>query len=116
MTEATEPQWSRVEAALLALTQSVQRLAEETQATNRNIDCLVEHLFTRRDVVAEDVVDIKNELFELKEVAKLQNSTADRYAIAAEKQAEAAAKNAETAQTQAENLRLLIEMLNRRQA
>ncbi len=113
----------RLEAALLALTHSVQTLAEETRNTNTNINNLVEHLYTRNDVVALDVVDIKNELYEFKEVFKQQALTADRYAIAAHAQALAAQTQAEsikaqsdTAKTQAENIRLMIEMLNRKQA
>ena len=120
----------RLEAALLALTHSVQTLAEETRNTNTNLNNLIEHLYTKNDVVAIDVVDIKNELFELKEVAKQQSLTADHYAEAAKTQAEAvktqaeasktqaeAAKSqADTAKAQAENIRLMIEMLNRKQA
>ena len=49
------------------------------------------------------------ELVELKEVAKQQALNADRLTIAAQIQAEAA-------KTQAENIRLMIEMVNRRQA
>ena len=106
----------RLEAALLALTHSVQTLAEETRITNTNINNLVEHLYTRNDVVALDVVDIKNELYEFKEVFKQQALTADRYAIAAQAQAESAQVQADTAKTQAENIRLMIEMFNRKQA
>ncbi len=106
----------RLESALLALTHSVQTLIEETRVTNTNLNSLVEHLYTRNDVVALDVVDIKNELFELKEVAKQQFLTADRYAIAAQVQAETAKSQADTAKTQAENIRLMIEMVNRKQA
>ena len=80
---------------MLALTESV-------QVTNANINNLVEHLFTRRDVVELDVLDVKNDLHELKEITKQQSLTADRYALAA--------------QTQAESIRQLIEMLNRKQA
>ena len=93
MTQDT--QLERIEAALLALTESV-------QVTNANINNLVEHLFTRRDVVELDVLDVKNDLHELKEITKQQSLTADRYALAA--------------QTQAESIRQLIEMLNRKQA
>lgn len=71
----------RLESALLALTQSVQTLIEETRVTNNNLNSLVEHLYTRNDVVANDVVDIKNELYEFKEVFKQQALTADRYAL-----------------------------------
>ncbi len=106
----------RLEAALLALAQSVQVLIEETRVTNTNINSLVEHLHTRTDVVALDVVDIKNELYEFKEVAKQQALTADRYALAAQAQSESAKIQSDTAKTQAENIRLMIEMLNRRQA
>jgi len=120
----------RLEAALLALTHSVQTLVEETRITNTNINNLVEHLYTRNDVVALDVVDIKNELYEFKEVFKQQALTADRYALAAQNQASAAHAQAlaaqtqaesikaqsDTAKTQAENIRLMIEMLNRKQA
>jgi len=113
----------RLEAALLALTQSVQTLIEETRTTNTNLNSLVEHLYTRNDVVANDVVDIKNELHEFREVFKQQALTADRYASAAQAQALAAQAQAEsvkaqsdTAKTQAENIRLMIEMLNRKQA
>jgi len=59
----------RLEAALLALTQSAQTLVEETRNTNTNLNNLVEHLYTRNDLVAVDVVDIKNELHEFKEVS-----------------------------------------------
>ncbi|WP_055076878.1 hypothetical protein [Pseudanabaena sp. 'Roaring Creek'] len=121
MTQDNEP--ARLEAALIALTQSVQVLIEETRVTNTNINSLVEHLYTRNDVVANDVVDIKNELYEFKEVFKQQALTADRYASAAQAQALAAQAQAEsvkvqsdTAKTQAENIRLMIEMLNRKQA
>ena len=106
----------RLEAALLALTQSVQSLVEETRITNTNLNSLVEHLYTRNDVVANDVVDIKNELYEFKEVFKQQAITADRYALAAQAQADMAKAQADTAKTQAENIRLMIEMLNRKQA
>lgn len=106
----------RLEAALLALTQSVQTLIEETRVTNTNLNTLVEHLYTRNDVVANDVVDIKNELHEFKEVFKQQALTADRYALAAQAQADMAKAQAETAKTQAENIRLMIEMVNRKQA
>jgi len=106
----------RLEAALLALTQSVQVLIEETRVTNTNINSLVEHLYTRNDVVANDVVDIKNELYEFKEVAKQQALTADRYALAAQAQSESAKVQSDTAKVQAENIRLMIEMVNRRQA
>jgi hypothetical protein len=113
----------RLEIALLALTQSIQVLIEETRVTNTNINSLVEHLYTRNDVVAVDVIDIKNELHEFKEVAKQQALTADRYALAAHAQAESAkiqadaAKDyADAAKTQAENMRLMIEMVNRKQA
>jgi flagellar hook-associated protein FlgK len=99
----------RLEAALLALTQSVQILIEETRTTNANINNLVEHLYTRRDVVANDVLDIKEDLHELKEITRHQSQTADRYAISAQTQAE-------SVKTQAENIRLLIEMVNRKQA
>ena len=95
-------QFERIEMALLALTEAV-------QATNANINNLVEHLYTRRDVVELDVLDIKNDLHELKEVTKQQSLTADRYAISAQIQAE-------SVKVQAENIRLLIEMLNRKQA
>jgi hypothetical protein len=93
MTQDT--QLERIEAALLALTESV-------QATNANINNLVEHLFTRRDVVELDVLEVKNDLHELKEITRQQSLTAERYALAA--------------QTQAESIRQLIEMLNRKQA
>lgn len=106
----------RLESALLALTQSVQTLIEETRVTNTNLNTLVEHLYTRNDVVANDVVDIKNELYEFKEVFKQQAITADRYALAAQAQADMAKAQAETAKTQAENIRLMIEMVNRKQA
>ncbi|MEI6430382.1 MAG: hypothetical protein WCO45_18660 [Pseudanabaena sp. ELA607] len=113
----------RLDAALLALTQSVQTLIEETRGTNANLNSLVEHLYTRNDVVANDVIDIKNELYEFKEVFKQQALTADRYAsaaeaqaLAAQAQAESAKVQADTAKTQAENIRLMIEMLNRKQA
>lgn len=99
----------RLEAALLALTQSVQTLIEETRVTNTNLNTLVEHLYTRNDVVANDVVDIKNELYEFKEVFKQQAITADRYALAIKEQSD-------TAKIQAENIRLMIEMVNRKQA
>ncbi len=99
----------RLEAALLALTQSVQVLIEETRTTNTNINSLVEHLYTRRDVVANDVLDIKEDLYQLKEIARQQSQTTDRYAISAQLQAE-------SVKTQAENIRLLIEMVNRKQA
>jgi hypothetical protein len=95
-------QLDRIETALLALTQAV-------QATNANINSLVEHLYTRRDVVELDVLDIKDDLHELKEVTKQQSLTADRYAISAQIQSE-------SVKVQAENIRLLIEMLNRKQA
>ncbi|MEA5487145.1 MULTISPECIES: hypothetical protein [Pseudanabaena] len=113
----------RLEAALLALTQSVQTLIEETRATNTNLNSLVEHLYTRNDVVVNDVVDIKNELHEFKEVFKQQALTADRYAsasqaqaLAAQAQAESVKVQSDTDKTQAENIRLMIEMLNRKQA
>ena len=112
-----------LESALIALTQSVQTLIEETRSTNANINSLVEYLYTRNDVVANDVVDIKNELHEFKEVFKQQALTADRYAsaahvqaIAAQAQAESAKVQSDTAKVQAENIRLMIEMLNRKQA
>ena len=54
-------------------------------------------------------MDLKNELIEIKETAKIQNLTAEKYAIASEQQAA-------TARMQAENIRTLIDMLNRRQA
>lgn len=101
MTQANS-QLDRIEAALLALTEAV-------QVTNANINNLVEHLYTRRDVVELDVLDIKNDLHELKEVTKQQSLTADRYAISAQVQSE-------SVKVQAENIRLLIEMLNRKQA
>lgn len=94
----------RLEAALLALTQSVQTLVGETRTTNTNLNSLVEHLYTRNDVVAVDVVDIKNELHEFKEVFKQQALTADRYAFAAQAQADMAKAQADTAKTQAENI------------
>jgi len=97
----------RLEAALLASTQSVQMLIEETRTTN--INSLAEHLYTRRDVVANDVLDIKEDLHQLKEIARQQSQTTDRYAISAQLQAE-------SVKTQAENIRLLIEMVNRKQA
>ncbi|MFN5854431.1 MAG: hypothetical protein ACK456_00810 [Pseudanabaenaceae cyanobacterium] len=106
----------RLESALLALTQSVQTLIEETRATNTNLNNLVEHLYTRNDVVANDVVDIKNELYEFKEVFKQQALTADRYALAVQAQAESIKVQSDTAKTQAENIRLMIELLNRKQA
>jgi hypothetical protein len=106
----------RLEAALLALTQSIQGLITETRTTNANINSLVEHLYTRRDVVASDVLDIKEDLHELKEITKQQSLTADRYAISAQAQAESVKTQAESVKAQAENIRLLIEMLNRRQA
>ena len=108
MTQANN-QLDRIEMALLALTEAV-------QATNANINSLVEHLYTRRDVVELDVLDIKNDLHELKEVTKQQSLTADRYAISAQTQAVAAQTQAESVKLQAENIRLLIEMLNRKQA
>ncbi|MBD2152175.1 hypothetical protein H6F44_18915 [Pseudanabaena sp. FACHB-1277] len=95
-------QLERIELALLALTEAV-------QVTNANINSLVEHLYTRRDVVEIDVLDIKDDLHELKEVTKQQAITADRYAIAAQIQSE-------SVKVQAENIRLLIDMLNRKQA
>jgi hypothetical protein len=108
MTQANS-QLDRIEMALLALTEAV-------QATNANINNLVEHLYTRRDVVELDVLDIKNDLHELKEVTKQQSLTADRYALSAQTQAVAAQTQAESVKLQAENIRLLIEMLNRKQA
>jgi hypothetical protein len=108
MTQANS-QLDRIEMALLALTEAV-------QATNANINNLVEHLYTRRDVVELDVLDIKNDLHELKEVTKQQSLTADRYALSAQTQAIAAQTQAESVKLQAENIRLLIEMLNRKQA
>ncbi|ELS30552.1 MULTISPECIES: hypothetical protein [Pseudanabaena] len=109
MTSEITNKLSQIETALLSLAQSVQTLTEESQSlrqelrsTNSNINNLVEHLYARRDVVANDVVDIKDEIYQIKEVTKQQNSTAERYAI--------------SAQTQAESIRLLIDMLNRKQA
>lgn len=118
-----ENQSGRLEEALLALTQSVQVLTEETRITNANINNLVEHLYTRRDVVANDVLDIKEDLHELKEITRQQSLTADRYAISAQTQAESVKTQAESVKTQAEsvkaqaeNIRLLIEMVNRKPA
>lgn len=93
----------------MALTQSVQTLVEETRITNTNLNTLVEHLYTRNDVVALDVIDIKDELHEFKEVFRQQALTADRYASAIKEQSD-------TAKIQAENIRLMIEMVNRKQA
>ena len=50
----------RLEAALLALTRSIQTLVEEKRITNTNLINLVDYLCNQNDVVALDVVDIKN--------------------------------------------------------
>jgi hypothetical protein len=50
----------RLEAALLALTRSIQTLVEEKRITNTNLSNLVDYLCNQNDVVALDVVDIKN--------------------------------------------------------
>jgi hypothetical protein len=51
----------RLEAALLALTRSIQTLVEEKRITNTNLSNLVDYFCTQNNVVALDVVDIKNE-------------------------------------------------------
>ncbi len=123
-------QLDRIEVAILSLTEAVQvtnasiKIANASiEITNTNVNNLVEHLYTRRDVVELDILDIKNDLHELKEITKQQNITADRYAEAAliqaesvRFQAESVKSQAESVKSQAENIRLLIEMLNRKQA
>lgn len=123
-------QLDRIEAAILSLTEAVQVTSiniEKTNAnieiTNANVNSLVEHLYTRRDVVELDVLDIKNDLHESIELTKQQYMTADRYAeaaqiqaVTAQTQAENVKLQSENVKLQAENIRLLIEMLNRRQA
>ncbi|MFZ4555244.1 MAG: hypothetical protein ACOYN8_02545 [Pseudanabaena sp.] len=51
----------RLEADLLALTRSIQTLVEEKRITNTNLSNLVDYLCTQNDLVALDVVDVKNE-------------------------------------------------------
>ncbi|MEI6329192.1 MAG: hypothetical protein WCP16_08165 [Pseudanabaena sp. ELA645] len=51
----------RLEAALLALTRSIQTLVEEKRITNTNLSNLVDYFCTQNNIVALDVVDIKNE-------------------------------------------------------
>lgn len=109
MTQDINNRLDRVESALIALAEESQALRQELRATNSRLDSLIEHLYTQRDVVALDVVDIKDELHELKEVTKQQSATADRYAISAQLQAE-------TVKIQAENIRIMIEALNLKQA
>ncbi len=105
MTQEINNRLDRVESALIALAEESQALRQELRATNSRLDSLIEHLYTQRDVVALDVVDIKDELHELKEVTKQQSATAERYAVSAQLQAE-------TVKIQAENIRIMIEALN----
>jgi len=109
MTQDINNRLDRVEIALIALAEESQALRQELRATNSRLDSLIEHLYTQRDVVALDVVDIKDELHELKDVTKQQSATADRYSISAQLQAE-------TVKIQAENIRIMIEALNLKQA
>jgi hypothetical protein len=109
MTQGINNRLDRVESALIALAEESQALRQELRTTNSRLDSLIEHLYTQRDVVALDVVDIKDELQELKEVTKQQSATADLYSISAQLQAE-------TVKIQAENIRIMIEALNLKQA
>jgi len=95
-------------------------LAETTTRQSQNIEQLygvvkileqaVSSVFNSIGELRADInVDLKNELIEIKETAKIQNLTSEKYAIASEQQAA-------TARIQAENIRTLIDMLNRRQA
>jgi len=95
-------------------------VAETTARQSQNIEQLygvvrileqgVSSVFNSIGELRADInVDLKNELIEIKETAKIQNLTAEKYAIASEQQAA-------TARIQAENIRTLIDMLNRRQA
>ena len=51
----------RLESALLSLNQSIQTLIENKKIINTSLNNLVDYLCTQNDVVALDVVDIKNE-------------------------------------------------------
>jgi ABC-type transporter Mla subunit MlaD len=95
-------------------------VAETTARQSQNIEQLygvvqileqaVSNVFNSIGELRADInVDLKNELIEIKETAKIQNLTSEKYAIASEQQAA-------TARIQAENIRTLIDMLNRRQA
>jgi len=109
MTQEINNRLDRVESALIALAEESRVLRQELRTTNSRLDSLIEHLYTQRDVVTLDVVDIRDELHELKEITKQQSATADRYAISAQLQAE-------TVKIQAENIRIMIEALNIKQA
>ena len=109
MTQEINSRLDRVESALITLAEESQALRQELRATNRKLDNLIEHLSTQRDGTTRDVVDIKDDLRELKEVTIQQSATADRYAISAQLQAE-------TVKIQAENIRLMIESMNRKLA
>lgn len=88
-------------------------VAETTARQSQNIEQLygvvqileqaVSSVFNSIGELRADInVDLKNELIEIKETAKIQNLTAEQQAA--------------TARIQAENIRTLIDMLNRRQA
>jgi hypothetical protein len=109
MTQDINNRLDRVESALITLAEESQALRQELRATNSKLDNLIEHLSTQRDGTARDVVNIKDDLRELKEVTIQQSAIADRYAVSAQLQAE-------TVKIQAENIRLMIESMNRKLA
>jgi hypothetical protein len=109
MTQEINSRLDRVESALITLAEESQALRQELRTTNSKLENLVEHLSTQKDLHSRDVVDIKDDLRELKEVTIQQSATADRYAISAQLQAE-------TVKIQAENIRLMIESMNRKLA
>jgi hypothetical protein len=109
MTQEINSRLDRVESALITLAEESQALRQELRATNGKLDNLIEHLSTQNEVHSRDVVDIKDDLRELKDVTIQQSAIADRYAISAQLQAE-------TVKIQAENIRLMIESINRKLA
>lgn len=88
-------QGDRINALIENIGQLVQALYLELPNIKAEIHSIGEEAKEQRETLHAELVD-------LKEVSRQQAATADRYAI--------------SAQTQAENIRLMIEMVNRKQA
>ncbi|WP_055076883.1 hypothetical protein [Pseudanabaena sp. 'Roaring Creek'] len=98
----------------------VERIADKIDQQGEQINKLIEALYLELPNIKAEIHSVSEEakeqretlhteLVEIKEITKQQALNIDRLSVAAQIQAEAA-------KVQAENIRLMIEMVNRKQA
>ena len=92
------------------------RIDQRLENLVSQIGQLLEHLHTDSTSVKAAVFGLGDYLQESNDRMARIESAIERQTAIAEQQAEAAKNQADAAKTQAENIRLMIEMVNRKQA